>query len=175
MPKPEKRPERQQRPPYQSIAKRAKLAKETLSPDSPAFMSTNAAETPPAAPAATLDTKPATPPPAPAGTQAAQISELAAPLAEAMPASPSTPPPAVDDPDTDARGRLFDPEKHRADASGNPMRDKNGFFYSKNLGAPPKPKPPEIRRATLPTLRSRPEQSSPRPARTPTTPRRISF
>lgn len=38
----------------------------------------------------------------------------------------------------DRRGIRFDPAAHRADAAGNPLRNKHGNFYAKNLGAPKK-------------------------------------
>lgn len=109
---------------------------------------------------ATAASPAADPPPAlPAAPATVTAAELAAPLAGAMPAAseaaapaaviqapvkPSPAPAARHEPAANAAalnardksGRKFDPAKHRVDARGNPCRDKNGLFYSKNLGRP---------------------------------------
>lgn len=100
---------------------------------------------------------PAEKPAAPA-SEIVTAGDLAAPLAETMP-QPTAPagevkntqteipavneavPPAKPVPEIrDFYGKLFDPTKHKVDASGMPLRNKNGGFISINLGNPGKRK-----------------------------------
>jgi hypothetical protein len=85
---------------------------------------------------------PPTPPAAPPGPANPTVEVDAASLVSAniVPDAPPAPGPVTGAPagETDARGTVFDPDRHRSGADGRPLRNSHGHFYSKLTGRPPK-------------------------------------